>query len=45
MCDCEDLEFEDFEVVLDAMPRKSAPPAAVPLKVPVVAVVAQKKRG
>jgi hypothetical protein len=45
MCDCEELEFEDFEVMLTAMSKKS--PAATmeaPLQVPVPQVVATRRK-
>jgi hypothetical protein len=45
MCDCEELEFEDFEVMLTAMSRKSVAPAAEePLQAPVPQVVADRRR-
>jgi len=45
MCDCEELEFEDFEVMLTALSRRSPPLAAeAPLEAPVLTVVAAKPR-
>lgn len=45
MCDCEELEFEDFEVMLAAMSKKSAAPALeAPLQAPVPQVVANRQR-
>ena len=35
MCDCEELEFEDFEVMLSAISKRSAAPVAeAPAPVP-----------
>lgn len=45
MCDCEELEFEDFEVMLTAMSKKSPPPAVEePLQAPVPQVVLNRQR-
>jgi hypothetical protein len=45
MCDCEELEFEDFEVMLATLSKKSPAPAVeVPLEVPLLQVVALKQR-
>ena len=43
MCDCEELEFEDFEVMLSALSKKSLAPAAE-APVPVPQIVASKQR-
>ena len=45
MCDCEELEFEDFEVILTALAAKSPAPAVeAPLQAPVLQVAAQRSR-
>jgi hypothetical protein len=44
MCDCEELEFEDFEVMLTALSKKSPAPAEAPLQAPVLQVVVAKQR-
>jgi hypothetical protein len=44
MCDCEELEFEDFEVMLTAMSKKSPPAVEEPLQAPVPQVVATRRR-
>jgi hypothetical protein len=45
MCDCEELEFEDFEVMLTALSKKSpAPEVEAPLLAPVPQIVAAKRR-
>lgn len=45
MCDCEELEFEDFEVMLTALSKKSPAPAVeVPLQAPVPQIVAARQR-
>ena len=45
MCDCEELEFEDFEVMLAALSKKSPAPAQeVPLQAPILQVVSTKQR-
>jgi hypothetical protein len=45
MCDCEELEFEDFQVMLAALSKKSPAPAMeAPLEAPVLQVVAPKQR-
>ncbi len=45
MCDCEELEFEDFEVMLTAMSKKtSSPEAEAPLQALVPQIVAVKRR-
>lgn len=44
MCDCEELEFEDFEVMLTALSKKSSAIAAeAPLQAPVIRVAAPKR--
>jgi hypothetical protein len=44
MCDCEELEFEDFEVMLAALSKKSpAPMVQAPLLVPQVVVAKRRK--
>ena len=42
MCDCEELEFEDFQVVLDAL-SKRAEQKAVPEQVQVVTIPPARK--
>ena len=44
MCDCEELEFEDFEVMLSAISRKSGVPVVVPVEAPLIRVAATPKR-
>jgi hypothetical protein len=45
MCDCEELEFEDFEVMLTTLSKKTPAPAVeVTLQAPVLEVVAPKRR-
>jgi hypothetical protein len=45
MCDCEELEFEDFEVMLTALSKKSPPLAAeAPPEAPVLMEMAAKPR-
>jgi hypothetical protein len=45
MCDCEELEFEDFEVMLTALSKKSPAPAVeAPLEAPLPQIVAVKRR-
>jgi hypothetical protein len=43
MCDCEELELEDFEVMLSAISKRSTAPA-VEAPVPVAQLVAAKPR-
>ncbi len=45
MCDCEELEFEDFEAMLVTLSRKSPPPAveAAP-EAPMIQLSAPKQR-
>jgi hypothetical protein len=44
MCDCEELEFEDFEVMLSAISKRSAAPVAeAPAPVPQLVVAKQRK--
>jgi len=44
MCDCEELEFEDFEVMLSAISKRSAAPVAeAPSPVPQLVVAKQRK--
>ncbi len=44
MCDCEELEFEDFEVMLSAISKRSAAPAAeAPAPIPQLVVAKQRK--
>ena len=44
MCDCEELEFEDFEVMLAALSNKTpAPTLEAPAPVPQVIVAKQRK--
>jgi hypothetical protein len=44
MCDCEELEFEDFEVMLSAISKmKAAPAAEVPAPIPQLVVAKQRK--
>jgi hypothetical protein len=44
MCECEELEFEDFEVMLAALSNKSAAlKAEAPAPVPQVVLVKQRK--
>jgi hypothetical protein len=43
MCDCEELEFEDFEVILAALSRKEGAPAEGPLQAPIIRVAPAKK--
>jgi hypothetical protein len=40
MCDCEELEMEDFEVMLAAISKKPSPPVA---EAPVIQVASRKK--
>lgn len=42
MCDCEELEFEDFQLVLEAL-SKPIEPKGVPRQVPVVTVTPARK--
>lgn len=42
MCDCEELEFEDFEVMLEAISKARAAEQA-PLEAPVIQVAARKR--
>jgi hypothetical protein len=45
MCDCEELEFEDFEVMLTALSKKSPAPAMeATLQAPVPQEVAVRQR-
>jgi hypothetical protein len=45
MCDCEELEFEDFEVMLASISKMSAAPESqAPLEVPVIQAVSKRKR-
>ncbi|HVB95101.1 MAG TPA: hypothetical protein VND41_00685 [Nitrososphaerales archaeon] len=43
MCDCEELEFEDFEVMLAAISKRSTVPV-VETPTPVPQLVAAKQR-
>ena len=44
MCDCEELEFEDFETLLAAVSKKSSvPPTETPL-VPLARTVAKRSK-
>jgi hypothetical protein len=43
MCDCEELEFEDFEVMLSTLSKKSPAPA-VEVLAPVPQIIAAKPR-
>jgi hypothetical protein len=43
MCDCEELEFEDFEVMLSAISKRPAAPVAAPAPVPQLVVAKQRK--
>lgn len=44
MCDCEELEFEDFEVMLSAISKRSeAQKAEAPTPVPQLVVAKQRK--
>ena len=44
MCDCEELEFEDFEVMLTALTKKSPAPAIEATQVPVPQIIAARPR-
>jgi hypothetical protein len=45
MCDCEELEFEDFEYMLAALSSRSpAPTVEAPVPAPVPQIVAAKQR-
>jgi hypothetical protein len=45
MCDCEELEFEDFETILAALSQKQPSPAVeVPVQAPVPLVVAKQRK-
>ena len=45
MCDCDELEFEDFEVILTTLSKKSAvSEVEVPLQATVLQVAARKQR-
>jgi hypothetical protein len=45
MCDCEELELEDFEALLAAISRKSAATTAQPPSLaPVIQVAAPKRK-
>jgi hypothetical protein len=43
MCDCEELEFEDFEVMLSALSKKS-PAQTEEAPTPVPQIIVAKKR-
>lgn len=44
MCDCEELEYEDFEVMLSAISKKSTPQKAeAPTPIPQLVVAKQRK--
>jgi hypothetical protein len=44
MCDCEELEFEDFEVMLAAISKRSTPQTVeAPAPIPQLAVAKQRK--
>jgi len=44
MCDCEEMEFEDFEVMLAALSKKPiAPMEEAPAPVPQVVVARRRK--
>ncbi len=44
MCDCEELEFEDFEVMLSAISKRSAVPVVEqPAPVPQLVVAKHRK--
>jgi len=44
MCDCEELEFEDFEVILSAISKRSPAPAVEePAPVPQLVVAKRRK--
>jgi len=45
MCDCEELEFEDFQVMLAAMSRKSSvPETGAPVEAPLILAAAPKRK-
>jgi hypothetical protein len=45
MCDCEELEFEDFEVMLAALSKKQPGPSVeVAVQAPVPLVVAKQRK-
>jgi len=45
MCDCEELEFEDFEVMLTTLSKKSPVSAVeVPPQAPLPQIVAARQR-
>ena len=45
MCDCEELEFEDFEAILTTLSKKSASPVTeAPIEVLLVQVSKTKQR-
>jgi hypothetical protein len=44
MCDCEELEYEDFEVMLAAISKMSRPPAKeMPLIAPIPQLVVARQ--
>ncbi len=45
MCDCEELEFEDFEIMLASLSKKvPAPAVEAPVQVAVPLVVAKSRK-
>lgn len=45
MCDCEELEFEDFQAMLSELSKRAeAPSASVPLQVPIPIVAHKRNR-
>jgi hypothetical protein len=44
MCDCEELEFEDFEIMLAAISKKSSVPVEATPEAPLIQVAAPKPR-
>jgi len=45
MCDCEELEMEDFEYMIASLSKKvEAPPAEEPLQVPVPLAAAKRRK-